>query len=125
VAWAAPATPHVVALLTALRAAPPRGVDGDALCLTAVSRQAWRATAPRTRDAGLALTAAPVDTHEPLLRLPVRRTAGGQLCVAVADARIHVFAGPDAEQLAVAVGRHLAREEFVAAPADVRVTIGA
>jgi hypothetical protein len=123
---APPAAPDLVALLRFLRSELARVGAPAAAGLVAAQAQpeAWAAAEERTEDAGVVLEAHLADADGTRLELPVRRTGAGDLTVAVEDRGINVFLAPDAEGLALQVGRHLVADGFLRFAQEVEVQVG-
>jgi len=121
---AAPAAPDVIALLRLLRAelAPKLTLEEIAgLYACEIRPDIWDAVEARTDDEGTRLVAYLTDDEGTRLELAVRRTAGGDVCAAFADAGINAFLAESENTLAVLIGRHLHASGFLRFPEEVEV----
>lgn len=123
----APAAPDVISLLRFVRTALARGrrgVDPRGVFAAEVRPDVWSDAERRLEDSGRRLVAYLTDDREDgdgSLELVVRRTGAGELATAVEDHGINVFLAENEDELAAAVGRHLAAGGFLRFAEEVEV----
>jgi hypothetical protein len=121
----APAAPDVISLLWLIRSEltnrPRRAIDPDSIYASEVQPEIWAAAEARTADAGRRLVAYLTDDEGTRLELVIRRTAAGDVAVALADIYINVFVADDESALASAVGRHLHASGFLRFAEEVEI----
>ena len=120
----APAAPDVVGLLRFVRAELSRRratFDPDALYAAEVRPEIWRGAEQRLEPTGTRLIAHLTDDDSSRLELPVLRMGTGDLVAALEDRGINVLLAPDADALALSVGRLLEQTGFLRYAQEVEI----
>ncbi|MFL5819533.1 MAG: hypothetical protein ACJ76S_02470 [Solirubrobacteraceae bacterium] len=119
-----PAAPDVVEMLRFLRVELGRraGIeDPSTLYASEVRPEIWASAERHTADTGRRLVAYLSDEQGTALELPVRQTGFGEVVTALEERGINVLLAPDADALAVCIGRYLAAHDFLRFASEIEV----